>query len=259
MPKEIDRSPKKKLPKVAFGVGSAVMAAAAVFSACDCDKEEKGAGPVSFTPTTPLAGEQVKTLTPTQTPEIIQTPEVKPQVSSLPEKVADAIQNKHHIWEKEDLLFSETPRDQVITSTFTFVKRPPFYKGSDQLQIKVYRTIPSISVEPSEIVESVVISDKPAEIANYYVYEHPYKVSGAQTYDKDGNLLAEAYLEYPSPEQRNTAEAKLYLYEIHYDKDGNIQFRAKSELDSVGIKMKEIETEGEKEEEYYFAIPLYSP
>jgi hypothetical protein len=249
------RPERKKLSQKRLWLGSAILAVAAVISACREKGEE--AIPTTQPPIATPTAEQLETSTSFQTPKVAETPETEFQISSLPEKVADAIQNKHHIWEKEDLLYSQIPEEEgVAERTYTFQKKPPFYNGPEPLRIKTFQTIPSVPYDQGVIIESLVISDDPNKIANYYVYEHPFVVSGAQTYDKSGNLLAEAYIE---PGLRNTEGTQFYLYEVHYDKNGNIQFRAKSELNSVGIKMKEIETEGKKENEYYFAIPLYAP
>jgi len=64
---------RNKLPKRTLWFGSAIMATAAIFSACEKDGKEPS--PTPLIPTTTIAGEQLETPSLIQTPELVQTPE----------------------------------------------------------------------------------------------------------------------------------------------------------------------------------------
>lgn len=163
-------------------------------------------------------------------------------------KAIESFNKKHRYWEKADLAISKYVNDKTLVriSEITFRSNPPFYKKAEPLRVSSHR----ISYGPFGV--DTIIKDSFGQFTNFYVYDNPMTVVGAQTYSNNGDLLAEAFLEYPAPKIINTAQAHFYLHEVHYDKKGNTQFIAKSELDRSGIKIGEVAYEGKKENEYYF-------
>lgn len=160
---------------------------------------------------------------------------------------------KTSIWKKTDLAISKYAESGKIREGLrTFNIKPPFYDGPEPLKISM-KAFPS----PGPYSVDTILTNEFDTFTNFFVYENLFTIRGAQTYDKNGNLLAESRLEYPPPEIINTKEAHFYLHEVHYYKNGNVIFGAKSELDRSGIKIREVTAEGKKEKEYYFFFPLH--
>lgn len=177
------------------------------------------------------------------------SPPVAPAVGREPEEV---VKVAPHIWEKTDLAITKYAGSEKVRDKVTiFNIKPPFYNGTEPLRI----LMKTISTGISGI--DMIVSNEFDNFVNLFVYENPVTIKGTQTYDKRGNLLAESSLEYPPAAVINTQDAHFYLHEVHYGKNGNIIFKARSELDKLGMKIKEAETEGKKEKEYYFFFPLH--
>ncbi len=50
---------------------------------------------------------------------------------------------------------------------------------------------------------------------------------------------------------------EIILHEVQYDNSGNVIFTGKSEIDFITrMKVNELEANGQKQEEYYFILPL---
>jgi len=91
------------------------------------------------------------------------------------------------------------------------------------------------------------------DFINYFVYQGTILV-GAQTYDKEGNLLAEAIIiRYFITEK---GEQGIEVMEIHYAEDNPV-FKCKSLIDPyTGEKIKQMEEVGRRVRDYYFIWPM---
>lgn len=73
------------------------------------------------------------------------------------------------------------------------------------------------------------------DFANYFVYQGSI-LAGAQTYDKEGYLLAEASFSYYVTEE---GKQGIEIDETHYGLDGKLVFKRKSQIDPYeGLKQR---------------------
>lgn len=91
-----------------------------------------------------------------------------------------------------------------------------------------------------------------------YRYDDPsLKYSGiankALATDTEGNILAEAIVEKIDPGKG------LIIIEVHYDKQGNLIFWCRSEIEfGLGDKVREFDQHGTKNSDYFFLWPVGS-
>ncbi len=161
---------------------------------------------------------------------------------------------KTPIWNITDL---EVEKLEKETPVYTYEKtiggkKPPFYKGDMPLRYKV-------GYPPGGLPGDSYSDERPlfydfGDFVNYFVYKGSI-LGGAQTYDREGHLLAEVKAVYYFVTEEN--QQGIEIEELHYGADGKLVFKSKSQIDSYeGLKLKEKEKLGRKLHDYYFIWPI---
>lgn len=134
--------------------------------------------------------------------------------------------------------------NELYTSVTTYKENPQFYVGDSPLEItsvKRYLYFGSLItlVHQFDNWDTFFIhSDQDLAISGI--------ATGSRTFDKSGQLLAEALF-------KEVIKGKgIVILEIHYNPDGSIKFWCKSQIDFSGNKTAETEVHGTKQTEYYF-------
>ena len=172
--------------------------------------------------------------------------------SLAPESTTSLLEIKTPIWNVTDLEVEKLEKGtQIYVYTHIIEKRPPFYKGPLPLKFEV-------GYPPGSLPGDIYSDERPLfydfeEFINYFIY-YGTILAGAQTYDKEGRLLAEiSDIRYFTTEE---GEQGIEVEEIHYTEDKPI-FKCKSLVDSyTGEKIKQAEEVGRKEKDYYFILPM---
>lgn len=226
------KASRRVLPKKALIIGNLILASGAILSACGGDNGDNVVNPNPEPTIPPLSGKIVA-----------------PEVPLKPTVEIDTQSNKFNpIWSQDQLAMNqnELPVEKLI---FTQHLTPPFYDGPEPLTFTRFRE-KQFSISSIEII----YADEFENFSNFYVYDGIFLI-GAQTYNDQG-LIAEARLEY-FPEGEMLKPDEVILHEVHYDSSGNVIFTSKSEIDFItSLKIKELESEGQKDDEYYFLLPL---
>lgn len=212
-----EQSSKSRRVSKITPLATAMLAAGAIFSACD----EKDKGKVS----------------------------PQPKLTSNPTiETIDQTKGVTYIWSQDQLATNQNdfPVEKLI---FTQHQTPPYYDGPQPLTFARFREM-QFSTSSIEII----YADEFENFTNFYVYEGIFLI-GVQTYQNNA-VVAEARLEY-FPEDEMLRPEKVILGEVQYDSSGKISFTAKSEIDFItSLKVKELESEGQRKDEYYFLVPL---
>ena len=224
---------RKNLYRTAFVLGNLILASGTILAGCN-----GGNG-----------GEVTIVSEPTNTPRIGTA--IQPESTSITTiELATKVKPTNFLWNQDQLVIyqNQFPVEELIVTQH---QTPPFYEGSQPLTFSRFREM-QLSSGISSI--EIVYADEFENFINFYVYDGIFLI-GAQTY-KDDELVAEARLEY-SPKGEMLQPDEVILYEVHYDSSGNVIFTGKSEVDfNTSLKVKELETEGQKQQEYYFLVPL---
>jgi hypothetical protein len=151
------------------------------------------------------------------------------------------------IWDLSDTELAKLPEDTLVYNyTVEFFQQPRYYTGSGHL------TYTSVKLDLGFGMMEEIMAEFDG-FTNLFVYDPAFTLAGAQTYDTDGNLIAEIRLTYFPGEANRNPEGKEY----HYNRDGDVTFTCTSEFDfGIGEKLSEDDAQGEKETDYYFILPL---
>jgi hypothetical protein len=164
---------------------------------------------------------------------------------------AEKLQNiKTPVWEIPDLE-TEKIGDKdvyVYTNTIQVTEKTPYYRGS---------TIEfDVGYPPGYTPGSTYSSEKPLfhryeDFSTFFIYEGLF-LKGAQTYNKEGLLVAEVseIRYYVADGQTQGIE----ITELHYGEDEELIFTCKSEIE-FGTKVSQSDEVGVKERDYYFTWP----
>jgi hypothetical protein len=158
-------------------------------------------------------------------------------------------------------LWSEHSIDSIakyrnsFSSTAVRPQPPPFYKGPMPLK---YRTTfaPSPFIYDERTVKRIEIKHEFGDWTTIFIYTEDSLgasgiASGARSFDKSNNLLAEARFE------KITAPGMGIILEVYYDPNGSVRFWCKSQIEFLdGTKIKELEAHGNKVRDYYFIWPV---
>ena len=157
---------------------------------------------------------------------------------------------KTPIWTKSDLeatkLSQRGDEDSITTTTCTIDIKPKFYSGSVPFSFKA-----GIYYWPGPSLEQQTIYYDFGNYKTYFVCSGTASV-GAQTYDNQNRLIAEAklvrYISY------QLVGSSVIIDEIHYDSNGQPIFKCTSQIDS-GFKTNELNVVGTKIIDYYSVWP----
>jgi len=153
-------------------------------------------------------------------------------------------------WSERD--FKETDKRLNEASTVRVAmsgvgRKTAFHRKQDLPHYNVY-----LAYNPEDNT-SVDLAWDFGKFKNIFFYENEKKLAiakGARTFDKSGQLVAEArlirFMENGPQLQRFEIE------EFHYGLRGNLVFTCKSQYDDLGVKVSQTETNGKKKEDYYF-------
>ncbi len=153
-------------------------------------------------------------------------------------------------WSERD--FKDTDKKLKQESTVKVAmsgvgRRTPFRRKQDLPHYSVY-----LAYDPEDKT-SVDLAWDFGKFKNIFFYENQKRLAiakGARTFDESGQLVAEArlvrFLENGQQLQRFEVE------EFHYGLRGNLVFTCKSQYDDLGAKVSQTETNGKKNEDYYF-------
>jgi len=150
---------------------------------------------------------------------------------------------KTTLWKKNDLEYIKLGKDpHLYVYKAEMSIKPLFYKGDMPLRYKV-------AYGPETVIIGLM---KPiyydfGDFRNYFIYDL-ITAKGAQTYDREGALLAEAVAK--------EGDMGIELEEIHYH-DGAPIFKCKCLIDpTFGEKKSQTMEVGKKERDYYFLWPV---
>ena len=184
--------------------------------------------------------------------EVTDEPEEEALVRSEAEEIEEE-QAKTPIWSITDLEVEKLNGEDIYISIYerTIYERPPFYNGSMPL-------IFEIGYLPGGLSGNTYSSEKPlfydfGDFVTYFIYDNGLIV-GAQTYDKEGHLIAEVGNIYFYITEKN--EQGIEMEEFHYMSGGELVFKCKSQINPyISMKIKETEKIGVKPRDYYFVWP----
>lgn len=149
------------------------------------------------------------------------------------------------LWRDSD---TDHSGQQLLIYAMTLYQRPPFYNGP--IPFKFTSAKKTVAFNYLATVTNEFSEWKTIFIYNEPILEYSGVATGARTFDKSGQLLAEARFE----ENKGTG---IVILEIHYNKDGSARFWCESQIDfSTGFKTNETEAHGTKEKDYYFLWPV---
>ncbi len=162
-------------------------------------------------------------------------------------------QVKTPVWNRSDIEIEKTSGDKIyIYNNKISGDRPRFYDGVMPFSYK-------IGYPPYGLPGYAYGSERPLyyDFGNYVTY-FVYKgtiVIGAQTFDKEGHLVAEVEnIYYYITDEKGQG---IDIEEFHYNRDGKLVFKCKSQIDPYkGNKIKEKEKIGNKIRDYYFIWPI---
>lgn len=162
------------------------------------------------------------------------TPTIEPPPVNMP------------LWTESD---TDHSGQQLLIYANTLYQRPPFYDGpipfdfTSAKKILAFNYLATVTDEFSEWKTIFIYNDPTLEFSGI--------ATGARTFDKSGQLLAEARFE------EIIKGTGIVILEIHYNKDGSARFWCESQIDfSTGFKTNETEAHGTKEKDYYFLWPV---
>lgn len=170
-------------------------------------------------------------------------------LSDMPSNVTRKVSDP--IWSEKQVKASTENKGLVYE--VSVMQKPAFYDGEMPLKYESFQSVPMGGYMSFD----QIYAHSYESFTNVFIYEEGFSIVGAATFDKQGNLVAEARVNYFIKKEKDGGPSQgIELEEFHYGEDGSVIFKCKSKIqEGIGFKVKESKAEGKKEKDYYFIWP----